>query len=148
MSSLQAIRPLLIALTAALAYWFLLHVSYKLIGGAYLWSTPAERPFPHGPVEVVAWFTLVDAVGALLAAVPVGIALARWGWGLGRAWVLAAGAVSAGFLVGRGFLEFAWSTQTATWVVGVLQFVSITVAPLIVVVLFASRPLTTRSSGR
>ena len=144
----QASRLLLLTLAAALSYWILLHVSYEIIRGAYIWQTPAGHAFPYGAMQVVTWFTFINAIGALLAAIPVGISLARWGQGIGRVWVLVAGVAPAVYLVGREFFDFDWFAQSYKVAVGILQFVAIAVAPLLVTRLCASRPLTTRSSGR
>ena len=115
-------------LVAALSYWAMLNVVYTGVSGAYTWQRPWQ---PHGPVEWVAWFALLNAVAALLASIPVGFVLARWWRGIPDAGLLTVGFGVACWVVLGAFVEFGLPIRPAVWLVALLQFASIGLAPIV-----------------
>ena len=118
-------------LVAALSYWAMLNVVYTGISGAYTWQRPWQTVPPHGPVEPVAWFVLLDAVAALLASIPVGFVLARWWRGMPDGGLLMVGFGVACWVVLGAFVEFGLPIRPAVRLVALLQFASIGLAPIL-----------------
>jgi hypothetical protein len=126
----NVLRATITALIAAFAYWLLLWANYTLMSGFYI-----LQGFPQGPIQVVAWFTLINAAAVALAAVPLGLALRRWGLGLSKPWAISVGAAIGAYIVGSGLIEYGPSRHLTGLVVDALQFVLIGVAPLLALTL-------------
>jgi hypothetical protein len=120
----------------------LLEVSYRLLEGSY---NPPQwwRVRPR-----VSWFVLINAAGAVLAALPVasGVVLFVKKQRLATAFLV--GVPPSLYIMGSGLVAYGLPNYTAAWVVDVLQFLSIGLAVLLVAVLFSSLPLTIGSSDR
>jgi hypothetical protein len=97
----------------------------------------------HGqPFSSAAWFSLINAAGALSAAVPVGIGLVFLVKAHVRLLSLAIGVLSAMWFTGYGVSRYGLPKYAVAWVVDAFQFLSVTLAVLLMVVLFTSRSLT------
>jgi hypothetical protein len=96
----------------------------------------------------VSWFVLINAAGAVLAALPVasGVVLFVKKQRLATAFLV--GVPPSLYIMGSGLVAYGLPNYTAAWVVDVLQFLSIGLAVLLVAVLFSSLPLTIGSSDR
>ncbi len=141
-------RFLLTVLVGASAYLGLLQVIWEFFIHSYYPPPQWWRDHLHPRVvSSASWLVLINAVEALLAAVPVALALVF----LAKAHRLApgflVGVLPGLYITGSGLSEYGRPKYVVTWTVDALQFLSISLAVLLAVVLFSSRPLTTRSSG-
>ncbi len=130
----KILRSVTTAIVAALAYWVLLWASYSLISGFYILNN-----VPRGLIQFVAWFTLVNATGVLVAAVPFGMALRRWSSSFTKSWAISVGVAVGFYIVGSGLIKYGPPPHTAGWVVDALQFVLISTAPLLALTLKSNR---------
>jgi hypothetical protein len=140
--------PLAVLLGAGV-YLFLLQVSYGFLRSSYIAAPQwwVDHLHPHAMTSA-SWFIFINASGAILAALPVGLAVAFFAKTRSLALSLLIGVPPGLYIMGGGLLEYGLPHYTAAWVIDALQFLSISLAVLVIVVTMQSRPLTTRSSGR
>jgi hypothetical protein len=141
-------RFLLVALVGAGAYLALLEISYGFLEGSYF---PPHwwRDLLHlRPVASASWFVLINATGAVLAAIPVALCVVLFAKTHKRVLGLAVGVPPSLYIMGSGLAAYGLPNYAAAWVIDVFQLFSIGLAVLLAVVLFSSRPLTIGSSDR
>ena len=140
---------LLLVVVGVTAYWVLLGVSYGFLESSYfpppLWWRDHLHP---RPVASASWFVLINASGAVLAAMPVAIFVLLFGKAQKLAVGLIIGTLTGLYIMGGSLIEYGLPKYVAAWIVDGFQLLSISVAVLLVVVLFASLPLTIGSSNR
>ncbi len=142
-------RFLLAVLVGAGVYLALLEVSYGFLEDSYIppprwWTDHLQRR----SVASVSWFVLINAAGAVLAALPaaIGVVLGAKTHKLALGFVV--GVLPGLYIMGSGLVAYGLPKYAAAWVVDVLQFLSISLAVLLAVVLFLSLPLIIGSSDR
>ena len=141
-------RFLLAVLVGAGAYFALLQVTLEHF--KYSDYPPPQwwRHLLHPRVvSSASWYVLIDAVAATLAAFPVALGVVLLAKPQRLVLGLLVGVLPSLYIEGGGLLEYGLPTYAASWVITVFQFLSISLGVLAMVVLFSSRPLTTRSSG-
>ena len=138
-------RVLLVALVGAASYLGLLHVSYSLLEGAY--TAPPWWGVHRRPITVGSWFVLINATGAVLAAIPIAIGVTIFASAHRKGVSLLVGLLPSLYIVGGGWVQYGLPKYPAAWVVEAFQFLSIGLAVLLLVLGFSSRPLTTASSA-
>ena len=141
-------RFLLAVLLGAGAYFALLQVSL----GHFIYSDyPPPQWWRHHlhprVVSSASWYVLIDAVAAILAAIPVALGVVLLAKSQRLVLGLLVGVLPSLYIMGGGLLEYGLPKYAAGWVINVFQFLSISLGVLAMVALFSSRPLTTRSSG-
>ena len=129
-------------LLGAGAYLALLEVSYRLLEGAY-----APPQWWHVRPKVY-WFVLINAAGAVLAALPVALGVVLFVKKQTLAMGFLIGVPPSLYIMGSGLAAYGLPKYTAAWVIDVLQFLSIALAVLLVVVLCSRLPRTIGSSDR
>jgi hypothetical protein len=141
-------RFLLAVLVGAGAYFALLHVTLGHFNYADYQPPQWWRHHLHPRVvSSASWYVLIDAMAAILAAIPVALGVMLLAKSQRLVLGLLVGVLPSLYIEGGGVLEYGLPTYTASWVITVFQFLSISLGVLAMVVLFSSRPLTTRSSG-
>ena len=139
----------LVILVGAGVYMALLEVSYGFLEGRYFPPPQWWRDHSHlGPVASAAWFVLINAAGAVLAALPVALGVVLFAKTHKQVLGLLVGVLPGLYIMGGGLVEYGFPNYAAAWVIEVFQFLSISLAVLLAVVLFASLPLTIGSSDR
>jgi hypothetical protein len=129
-------RLLLAALMGAGAYLALLHVSYAFIEGSYYPPPQWWRDHLHPrPVASASWFVLINAAGAVLAAIPVALGLVLLAKTHKLTLGLAVGVPASLYIMGSGLVAYGFPQQAIAWVIEVFQFLSIGLAVLLSVVL-------------
>jgi hypothetical protein len=93
-------------------------------------------------VAWVSWFVLINAVAAVLAAIPVALGAAPFAKMHRPTLGLLIGVPPSLYMMGSTLVEYGLPKYTAAWVVEGLQILSISVAVLLVLVVFTNRPLT------
>jgi len=142
-------RSLLVALVGAGVYLALLEVSYGFLEGSYFPPPQWWRDHLHlRPVASVSWFVLINAAGAVLAAIPVALGVVLFAKTHKLALGLVVGVPPSLYIMGSGLVAYGLPKYAAAWVIDVFQFLSIGLAVLLAVVLFSSLPLTIGSSDR
>jgi len=139
------LRDVLTAVAGTAAY-------SALLWFAYTWAPYAEIPawwrhaIPDARVAVLGWFTLLNAGGAIAAAVPVAVALVFTATARRSAlgWVI--GVVAALYIVAGGVLEFGLPPRVDGWIIAIAQFLAVSLAVAAFVALFRGFPRTI--SGR
>jgi hypothetical protein len=129
-------------LVGAGAYLALLEVSYRLLESSY---APPQwwRVRPK-----MSWFALINAAGAVLAALPVALGLVLFVKKQRLAIGLLVGVPPSLYIMGSGLATYGLPKYTAAWVIDVLQFLSIGLAVLLVVILCSRLPRAIGSSDR
>jgi hypothetical protein len=131
-------RFLLVALVGTGAYLALLHVSYTFLGGSYY--PPPQWWSDHlnlRPVAPASWFVLINAAGAVLAAIPVALGVVLFGRAHKPALGLVVGVPPSLYIMGSGLVAYGLPKHAVAWVIDVFQFLSIGLAVLLAVVLFS-----------
>jgi hypothetical protein len=142
-------RFLFVALVGAGAYLALLEVSYGFLEGSYFPPPQWLRDHLHlRPVASASWFVLINAAGAVLAAIPVALGVVLFAKTRKLALGLVVGVPPSLYIIGSGLVAYGLPKYAAAWVIEVFQFLSISLAVLLAVVLFSSLPLTIGSSDR
>ena len=141
------LRFALSVLVGAVTYYVLLTTAYKLLDAHRLPPVWWAAHVHSRGVATFSWFILIDATCAFIAAVPVALALLRWGGPQRKAIGLGLGVLTGLYVMSGALLEYGVPTYPAAWVVGICQLVSLSTAVLMLVVLLSSRPLTTRWSA-
>ena len=142
-------RFLSTALIGAGTYLALLEVTYGFLEGRY--SLPPQWWFDHVHLRRVAsasWFVLVDAAGAILAAIPVAVGVVYFVKTRRLAISFIVGVPPSLYIIGSGLVEYGPPKYAVAWVVDVFQFLSIGLAVLTAVALLSSLPLTIGWSDR
>jgi len=141
-------RFLLVALIGAGAYLALLEVSYGFLEGSYFPPQWWRDHLHLRPVASASWFVLINAAGAVLAAIPVALGVVLFAKTHKLTLVLVVGVPPSLYIMGSGLVAYGLPNYAAAWVIDVFQFLSISLAVLLAVVLLSSRPLTIGSSDR
>jgi hypothetical protein len=141
-------RFILVALVGASAYLALLQVSYGFLEDSYIPPQWWRDHLPVRPVTPASWFVLINAAGAVMAAIPVALGIALFARTHRLALSLLVGVLPSLYWMGSGMVAYGMPRYTAWWVVDIFQFLSISLAVLLAVVLFPSRPLTIVGRGR
>jgi hypothetical protein len=132
-------RFVLSAMVGAGMYLGLLRVSYGLLQDNYIppswWQNHLRMP----PVNAIAWFLLMNGAGALIAAIPVALCLARFAKTHQFTLSIAAGVPPSMYIIGSGLVEYGLPRHSAAWIIDAFQFASISLAILLIVALFSSR---------
>jgi hypothetical protein len=139
---------LLIALAGAVAYLALLKISYGFLEGSYFPPQWWRDHWHLRPLASASWFVLVNAAGAVMAAMPVAVGVVLLAKTHRLALGLIVGAAPSIYVIGSSLAAFGLPNYAVAWVVVVCQFLSIGLAVLLTVVLFGSLPLTIGSSDR
>jgi hypothetical protein len=142
-------RFIVLALIGAGAYFALLEVSYRFLESSY--SLPPQWWFDHLHPQFMAsvsWFVLIDALAAIVAAVPVAIGVVSLMKTRRLPVSLIIGVPSGLYIVGSGLVVYGEPKFVAAWAVDMFQFLSISLAVLLAVVLISSLPLTIVGRGR
>jgi hypothetical protein len=142
-------RFLLAVLVGAGAYFALLHVTL----GHFIYSDyPPPQWWRHHlhprVVSSASWYVLIDAMAAILAAIPVALGVVLWAKSHRLVLSILVGVLPSLYIEGGGLLEYGLPTYTAAWIIGIFQFLSISLGVLAMVVLFSGRPLTIVGRGR
>ena len=142
-------RFLLAVLVGAGAYFALLDVTL----GHFNWADyPPPQWWRHHLhpriVSSASWYVLIDAMAAIFAAVPVAVGVVLLAKSQKLALGLLVGVLPGLYIEGGGLLEYGLPTYTASWVITMFQFASISLGVLAMVALFSSRPLTIVGRGR
>ncbi len=135
------------ALVGAGAYLALLNVMYGSLQNSYIppqWWRNLLRP---RLVASAAWFVLINAAGAIFAALPVAFGVVLFAKARRLVLGLLIGVLPCLYFMGSGVATYGLPTYAVAWVIVVFQFLSISLAVPLAVVLFSIGPLTTRSSG-
>jgi hypothetical protein len=135
-------RFLLVALVGAGAYLALLEVSYGFLENSYFPPPLWWRDHLHlRSVASASWFVLINAAGAASAAIPVALVVL---FAKTRKLVLSlvVGVPPSLYIMGSGLVAYGLPKYAAAWVIEMFQFLSISLAVLLGVVLFSSLPLT------
>jgi hypothetical protein len=141
-------RLLLVALVGAGAYLTFLKISYGFLEGSYF---PPHwwRDLLHlRPLASASWFVLINAAGAVFAAIPVALCLVLFAKTHKLVLGLAVGVPPSLYIIASGLAAYGLPNYPAAWVIEVFQLLSIGLAVLLAVVIFSSRPLTIGSSDR
>lgn len=142
-------RFLLAALVGAGAYLALLEVSYRFLEDSYFPPPLWWRDHLHlRPVASASWFVLINAAGATLAATPVALVVVLFAKTRKLVLSLVIGVPPSLYIMGSGLVAYGLPKYAAAWVIEMFQFLSISLAVLLAVVLFSSLPLTIGSSNR
>jgi hypothetical protein len=141
-------RLFLVALGVA-AYVIFLHISYGLLQHSYI-PPPWWREHIHvRRAASISWFVLINLLGAVTAALPVALGAVFLSTEPKKlALVLLVGLISSLYFIGEGIAAYGFPIYTAAWIIDVLQFLSISLAVLLEVILFWRRPLTNVGRGR
>ena len=140
-------RVPLAALVGAGVYWVFLRLSYGLLRGYYIPPQWWHNHMLARSVTSATWLTLINAAGAILAAAPASVGIVLFARANRFVLGIAVGVLASLSITVSGLLEYGVPRYASAWFVDALQFLSIGLAVLVEVVLFSSRPLTTRSSG-
>lgn len=131
-------RFLLVALVGAGAYMSLLHVSYTFLEGSDYPPPQWWRDHLHlRPVASASWFVLINAAGAVLAAIPVALGVILFAKTHKLALGLAVGVPPSLYIMGSGLVAYGFPKHAVAWVIEVFQFLSIGLAVLLAVVLLS-----------
>jgi hypothetical protein len=114
------------------------HLIYGLLQDSYI--PPAWwQDHLRLRLGVVTWFTLINCAGALLAAIPVAWCLARFARAHKMALSLSIGVPPSLYIMGSGLIDYGLPHYTSAWIVEFLQFLSISLAILVIVTLSPRR---------
>jgi len=142
-------RTPVLALIGAGAYLTLLTVTYGILAGSY--SLPPQWWLDHlhqRPLASASWFVLINAVGAISAAIPVAVGVVLCARTQKLAMSLLIGVPPSLYIMGSALFEYGLPKYVTAWVVDAFQLFSISLAVLSAVWLFSSIPLTIGSSDR
>jgi hypothetical protein len=135
-------RFLLAALVGAGAYLALLEATHGFLENSYfppLWW----RDHLHlRSVASASWFVLINAAGAASAAIPVALVVVLFAKTRRLVLSLVVGVPPGLYIMGSGLVAYGLPKYAAAWVIESFQFLSISLAVLLAVVLFSSLPLT------
>jgi len=123
-------------------YLAFLQLSYGVLAGSYLPPQWWLDHLPRQPVASASWFVLINAAGAVLAAMPVALGVVLFAKTRKLALGLVVGVPPSLYMMGSGLVAYGLPHYPAAWVIDVFQFLSISLAVLLAVVLFSRRPLT------
>jgi hypothetical protein len=123
----------LMALTAAALYFMLLHLSYGALKDSYIPPPWWPNYLQIGPAGTASWFVLINAAGAVFAAIPPALFLVRFAKAHKLALGLAAGVPAGLYIIGGGLIEYGLPHYPAAWTIEAFQFLSISVAVAVLV---------------
>jgi hypothetical protein len=136
----------LVAVLGVAVYYTLLGCLYARVPYAAIPHWWREHLF-GGPAAVVSWFTVLNIVGALLAAIPVAIGLILSANTRRILLGLVIGVVAGLYIVVGGLLEFGVPASAGGWAIDMAQLIAVSLSVAAAVALIQSCPLTTRWSG-
>lgn len=135
-------RFLLMALVCAGAYLALLEVSYGFLENSYFPPPLWWRDHLHlRSVASASWFVLINAAGAASAAIPVALVVVLFAKTRKVVLSLVVGVPPSLYIMGSALVAYGLPKYAAAWVIEMFQFLSISLAVLLAVVLFSSLPL-------
>jgi hypothetical protein len=116
------------ALTGAALYFVFLYLSYGALKGAYLPPSWWPNHLQIGPAGTASWFVLINAAGAIFAAIPPALFLGHFAKARKVALGLAAGVPAGLYIIGGSLIEYGLPHYPAAWVIEVFHFLSISTA--------------------
>ncbi len=137
------LRTASIALAGAAVY-------FALLWFIYTWAPYTAMPHwlrhfsPNAAAAVVTWFTLLNAGGAILAAIPVALGVVRGTKTRQVTLGLFIGLMPALYLAVSGCIEYGVPSNLEAWVVDIAQFVAVSLAVVGVLALIRGLPSNNR----
>lgn len=129
-------------------------VYYVLLGLLYANAPYATIPHwlqqlaPTSSAAIITWFTLLNAGGAILAALPAAVLVVLGAHRRRIPLALIIGVLPATCILVGSLVEFGAPLGASVWAVAILQFLVVSLAVVAAVVLFGGRSLTNAWSGR
>jgi hypothetical protein len=126
-------RFVLIALTGAALYFLFLYLSYGALKDSYIPPSWWPNHLQIRPAGTASWFVLINAAGAIFAAMPPALFLGYFAKAHKLALGLAAGVPAGLYIVGGGLIEYGLPHYAAAWVIEAFHFLSISMAVAVLV---------------
>ena len=118
----------LMALTGAALYFVLLQLSYGALKDSYIPPSWWPNHLQIGPAGTASWFMLINAAGAISAAIPPALFLVHFAEAHKLALGLAAGLPAGLYIIGGGLIEYGLPHYPAAWIIEAFKFLSISMA--------------------
>jgi hypothetical protein len=121
------------ALTGAALYFVFLYLSYGGLKDSYIPPSWWPNHLQIGPAGTAFWFVLINAAGAIFAAIPPALFLGHFAKAHKLALGLAAGVPAGLYIIGGGLIEYGLPHYPAAWIIEAFHFLSISAAVAVLV---------------